>query len=206
VGTRLEQAGLTVEKCRDPGGTRTGDRIRGALLDHDLTDMDVRCEALLFMASRAQLLKEVIGPALKAGKAVLCDRFVSATCAYQVARRARLEDILDLARHAIGDTWLGLTVILDVAPNVGFERIARERGRASSAAGGDETSCASSVLDGMERRSRGFHERVRANSLAFPGRYRARLEVVDGSLPPDAVVDEVMDRLRRFTSAAAPGT
>ncbi len=71
----LEAAGLDVVTCRDPGGTEIGDRIRAVLLDHDLTHMDPTCETLLFMASRAQLLDEVIRPALAADKTVLCDRF-----------------------------------------------------------------------------------------------------------------------------------
>ena len=86
----LEQAGIDVESCRDPGGTEIGDRIRKVLLDYDLSTMNVSCEALLFMASRAQLIAERIRPALDAGKTVLCDRFVTSTCAYQGAAGYRV--------------------------------------------------------------------------------------------------------------------
>ncbi len=85
LARHLEDQGLNVVTCKDPGGTEIGDRIRHILLDFDLSEMDVCCETLLFMASRAQLVGEVIDPALKQNKVVLCDRFVSATCAYQGA-------------------------------------------------------------------------------------------------------------------------
>ncbi|MBI5865111.1 MAG: dTMP kinase, partial [Planctomycetes bacterium] len=71
--------------AKDPGGTTVGDRIRHVLLGYDLSEMDPRCETLLFMASRAQLVAEVVRPALAEGRTVVGDRFISATCAYQVA-------------------------------------------------------------------------------------------------------------------------
>ncbi len=191
VAQRLCSAGLTVQDCRDPGGTCIGDRIRGVLLDHDLSDMAVGCEVLLFMASRAQLLHEVIHPALKAGNVVLCDRFVSSTVAYQGACGARPEDILDLARHAIGDTWPDLTIVLDVRPDVGFDRISRDRTPPGAAAG-------EGLLDGMERRSRDFHETVRANFLELPAQYPTPVEIVDASVSLDEVVDAVLACLDRF--------
>lgn len=85
LAAAVAAAGGTVCRARDPGGTVIGDRIRHVLLDFDLSGMDKRCETLLFMASRAQLVTEVIRPALAAGQTVLCDRYISATCAYQGA-------------------------------------------------------------------------------------------------------------------------
>ena len=82
---RIEADGGACVLAKDPGGTLIGDRIRHVLLGYDLSEMNPRCETLLFMASRAQLVGEVIRPALDAGKTVLCDRFISATCAYQAA-------------------------------------------------------------------------------------------------------------------------
>ena len=80
---RVRAAGGGVTTCRDPGGTAIGDRIRSVLLDYDLSTMDVRCEAMLFMASRAQLIAEVVEPALDRNETVVCDRFITSTCAYQ---------------------------------------------------------------------------------------------------------------------------
>ncbi|MBN2445694.1 MAG: dTMP kinase, partial [Phycisphaerae bacterium] len=102
-GTQLErlsewinEAGGDCIRPRDPGGTVVGDRIRQVLLGYDLADMDATCETLLFMASRAQLVAEVIRPALAAGQTVICDRFISATCAYQVAAGFPREKVIAL--------------------------------------------------------------------------------------------------------------
>ena len=114
LARHLRDQGLDVVTCKDPGGTDIGDRIRHILLDYDLSEMDVQCEALLFMASRAQLVGQVIQPAIKQHKVVLCDRFVSATCAYQGAAGHDMQRIIDLAPYAIGKTWRDLTIVLDV--------------------------------------------------------------------------------------------
>ena len=131
-GTQIERLKLVVEQqqgqwvyAKDPGGTTIGDRIRHVLLGYDLSEMDPRCEALLFMASRAQLVAEVVRPALRAGRTVIGDRFISATCAYQVAAGFPREDVIALGRQAVGDTWPDLTIILDVPPELGFDRTGR---------------------------------------------------------------------------------
>lgn len=194
----LRAAGLTVTTCKDPGGTPVGDRIRSVLLDHDLTQMSVQCETLLFMASRAQLVREVVQPALKEDHVVLCDRFVSSTCAYQVAAGDDLATILELADYAIGVTWPAMTFILDVPVEVGFARIGRrisDRRQAQLAQAGDGTS----GLDAMERRPASFHEAVRANFLALPGRYPAPVEIIDAARPPEQIVEEILSHLQRLT-------
>ena len=119
-----EQGGEWVY-AKDPGGTLIGDRIRHVLLGYDLSEMDPHCEALLFMASRAQLVAEVVRPAVAAGKTVVGDRFISATCAYQVAAGFPREEVIALGRLAVGETWPDLTIVLDVPPEVGFERTKR---------------------------------------------------------------------------------
>src|SRR5262245_42126131 len=81
---RLETEGLTVVPVHDPGATRIGELIRRILLDPDNTDMAMRCEMLLYMAARSQLMSETIQPALADGKVVISDRFVSSTLAYQL--------------------------------------------------------------------------------------------------------------------------
>ena len=93
----LESRNLAAIRTRDPGGTVLGDRIRHVLLDFDLSRMDPSCEAFLFMASRAQLVREVIRPALAAGKTCLGDRYVSATCAYQGAAGYDPRRVVELA-------------------------------------------------------------------------------------------------------------
>jgi dTMP kinase len=199
VAGHLRTAGLPITTCKDPGGTAVGDRIRSVLLDHDLADMTVHCETLLFMASRAQLVRQVILPALRQGHVVLCDRFVSSTCAYQVAAGDDLATIIQLAQYAIGNTWPDLTLILDVPVEVGFARIGQRSTarRTAQLAQTDE----SAGLDAMERRPTAFHTAVRTNFLALPGRYPAPVEILDATQPLDPIVNQVLDKLQRL----APG-
>jgi dTMP kinase len=197
---QLAAASLPVTLCKDPGGTTVGDRIRGVLLDHDLTTMTVQCETLLFMASRAQLVREVIRPALEAGHVVLCDRFVSSTCAYQVAAGDDFATIIELAKYAVGKTWPDLTLILDVPVETGFGRIGRRIDGRRQMQLAQTTGGAQTDLDAMERRPVSFHAAVRANFLALPGRYPTTVEIVDATRPADEVVDDVMGHLRRLAS------
>jgi len=199
LAQRLTEVGVPVVQCKDPGGTKVGDRIRSVLLDFDLSSMDMRCETFLFMASRAQLVAEIIRPALAAGKLVLCDRFISATCAYQVAAGYDFDAILSLGRHAVGTTWPALTFVLDVPPDVGSKRL---HGR--HAVGGalslqvDALLAPAKHLDAMERRPRSFHDQVRANFLALPGKYPAPVEIVDATAPVEQVLEALWERLERL--------
>lgn len=187
LARKLMGEGLPVVCTRDPGGTAVGDQIREILLHKNLlTAMDVRCETLLFMASRAQLVGEVIGPALRELKIVVCDRFISATCAYQGAAGYDLRKIIELGRFAVGDLWPQLTLVLDVPADEGLKRAGRRQGQAVGAR-----------HDAMEARPIDFHRRVREIFLKLPGVYPGRVEVVDGGGSPDDVHQRVMEVLRR---------
>jgi dTMP kinase len=187
--------------AKDPGGTAIGDRIRHILLGYDLSEMDPHCEALLFMASRAQLVAEVVRPAVAAGKTVVGDRFISATCAYQVAAGFPRDDVIALGRLAVGPTWPDLTIVLDVPPEVGFERTGRspqQTGRRSRSANSDQLNMfADAQVDAMERRPLEFHRRVRENFRDLPSCYPAPVEVIDGSAGPDAVFAAIQEALER---------
>ncbi len=202
LAQRLTQEGLDVVCCRDPGGTEIGDRIRSVLLDYDLDRMDVRCETLLFMASRAQLVGEVIRPALEAGKVVLCDRFVSSTCAYQGAAGFDPHKVLDLAWHAVGNLWPWMTVILDVDTDVAFARIGRPAGRLkpSYREAGQSALFSDAVHDAMESRSPEYHRQVRENFLALPNYYPARVVRVDAASEPRAVHERILEVLTRHAA------
>lgn len=216
-GTQLDrlQAWLTAAggdclRARDPGGTEISDRIRHVLLDFDLSAMDPRCEALLFMASRAQLVGEVIRPALAAGRTVLCDRFISATCAYQVAAGFPRDEVLALGRLAVGDTWPHLTLVLDLPPEVGFQRTGRKpqrtggrgriggRGRTTNA--GQVPLFEGSTADAMERRPLAYHRRVRELFRELPGVYPAPVAVINADRDPDAVFRDVQEAVRHAFS------
>ncbi|MCO6436113.1 MAG: dTMP kinase [Phycisphaerae bacterium] len=169
--------------CRDPGGTAIGDRIRSVLLDFDLSTMNVNCEALLFMASRAQLVAEVIRPALEAGHAVLCDRFVTSTCAYQGAAGYDPRRVVELARFAIDDCWPDVTVVLDVDVEQGFERIGRKKehaGKNRQKDAGQSLLIPGAKPDAMEARSLEYHRKVRQMFLEVGSYYPRPVVVVDG--------------------------
>ena len=207
-GTQLERLaawvaaeGGTCIRARDPGGTVIGDRIRHVLLGYDLSDMDPNCEALLFMASRAQLVAEVVRPALDAGQTVVCDRFISATCAYQVAAGFPRQEVLELGRHAVGDTWPDLTLVLDLPAEVGFERTGRKPHQTGKRRRGQDLGQTSlfegSTPDAMERRPLEFHRRVRELFRELPQVYPAPAVVIDADRDADAVTTDVQEAIRR---------
>ena len=202
LANALRAAGLEVVTCRDPGGTTIGDRIRSVLLDHDLADMAPACEALLFMASRAQLVHEVIEPALAAGSVVLCDRFVSATCAYQGAIGYPPDRVIELARFAIGDRWPDLTLVFDVDVETGFARIGRKphhagKHRRKHAGQANLFDTGDSAPDAMEARSVSYHRQVRALFHQLPDYYPTPVAIVDAGDDPDAVHAQVGECLAR---------
>ncbi len=197
----LDSVGIEFIRTRDPGGTKIGDRIRHVLLDYDLSEMDVRCETLLFMASRAQLVRDVINPALKDGVTVLGDRYVSATCAYQGAAGYDPKSVIDLAKFAIGDVWPHLTMVLDMPPKEAFKRTNRKSPAQRKSAGAEgQTMLFHDVhTDAMESRPIEFHQRVRELFLELPKLYPAPVAIVDG----EGTVDEVHARILEALAHAA---
>ena len=168
----MSQQGVKVLAVRDPGGTAIGEKIRRILLDERNGAMSVRCEALLYMASRAQLYHEQIATALQEQQCVICDRWVSSTYAYQaVAGGVGSETVLQLAETGLERCWPDLTVIIDLASSIGLGRL-------------------SGAPDRMEQKKPEFHERVREafRELAFG---RSDFRVVDGS----GTIEQVHGRL-----------
>ena len=183
--TDLTTNGAEVVRAVDPGGTSVGAKIRQILLSgKDLETMDPRCETLLFMASRAQLVTEVIQPAVKAGHVVLCDRFISATMAYQGAVGVDPRQVCDLGRFAVGSTWPDLTIVLDVPAEVGLMRAGR---LAAQTHGGEP--------DAMERRSLEFHGRVADTFRRLTDLYPAPVVLVDASGSQDQVYRAVLEAI-----------
>ncbi len=196
----LAAQGVDVVRGIDPGGTEIGDRIRAVLLKHDLSKMDVRCETLLFMASRAQLVGEVVEPALKTGKVVLCDRFISATCAYQGAAGYDIARIIQLGSFAVGQTWPDLTFIIDVPVEEGFRRTGRKAhhaGQRRKSDGRQGLLLDDIQPDAMEARPIDYHRKVRELFLHLPAEYPGRVEVIDGTRSPEEVNTSIMELLTR---------
>jgi dTMP kinase len=175
------RSGLTVCEVREPGGTSISEQIRRVLLDPDNHDMSLRCEMMLYMASRAQLVEQTIVPALERGELVLADRFISSTLAYQgTAGGMTREEILAVGRVAVGPHWPDLTVIFDVD-----ERIAATR--------------LNPLLDRMERKGVEFHRRVRQGFLAQAEAQPEQYLVIDGTREADAVTRAMMEGIgQRF--------
>jgi len=175
-------AGLDVCEVREPGGTPIGEKIRDILLDPENHDMSLRCEMLLYMASRAQLMEQQIRPALDDGRLVLADRFISSTLAYQgTAGGMGQDEILAVGHVAIGAIWPHLTVIFDVDEVTAATRL-------------------NPLLDRMEQKGAAFHARVRQGYLAQARASPETYLVVDASASEDDVYAELVtgvhDRLR----------
>jgi dTMP kinase len=170
--------GLTVCDVRDPGGTPIGERIRQMLLSHASAEMTPVCETMLYMASRAQLVSQVIRPAIARGNLVLADRFVPSTLAYQGAAGGVTEaDIRAAAQVATGGLKPDLVVVFDVDEDTAAHRL-------------------SPLLDRMEAKGREFHRRVRAGYLAQAKADREGYLVIDASGDVDAVWESLLTGLR----------
>ncbi len=170
----LREQGRMVTECADPGGTELGQVLRSLLLDHR-QNLSLTSEALLFMASRAQLVAEVIRPALETGRTVVSDRFLLANVAYQgYGGGFNPAKLLELGRWATGGLEPDLTYVLDVP-------LAAVRGRRKAEA------------DRMESRDDAYHGRVRAGFLAEAAQRPDRIVVVDATQP----VNHVQEIIRR---------
>ncbi len=178
---QLQAAGHSVIATREPGGTALGEAIRH-LLQHDAggESMVTEAELFLFMASRAQLVRQVIAPALADGVCVVCDRFADSTTAYQgYARGGDVEKILVLNDLAVGSLMPDLTILLDLDVKVGFERLHHRNARQGV------------EKDRIEREALAFHERVRAGYLELARRWPQRIRVVDAARTEDAVQADI---------------
>jgi len=180
----LRENGIDVVKTHDPGGTKIGDQIRQLLKYGAKGRMDVHTETMLFMASRAQLVAEVIRPALEKGKTVLSDRFISATCAYQGSGGYPIEKIIELGKFAIEDVWPHLTIIIDVSAEEGRERTGQKRYQKSKTNHKDSNQnylFESVTPDRFDSRTLDYHRKVRTWFLRLGKKYPGIVKVVNGS-------------------------
>jgi len=175
----LVRRGHRVRSTREPGGTRLGERLRAILLEAGggaEARVDPRADALLFNAARAQLVSEVMEPALEAGEVVICARFTDSTLAYQgFGAGLPIDELRAIAALATGGLAPDRTILLDVPPEVGLRRktdASRNRFEASF--------------------DLAFHERVRAGFLELARQEPARFRVVDSNRRLDVVAPEVI--------------
>lgn len=173
----LEEQGTKVIVIREPGATSIGEKIRSILLDNANCGMSAETEVLLYEAARAQIVNEVIRPALREGKVVICDRFYDSSVAYQgYARGLSLESIDSLNRFATGGLEPDLTYLLDLPAEAAWERMNIREGS----------------HDRLEIEGLGFMNKVRAGYLELAGNH-ARIITLD-AMSPATVLAEYIDR------------
>lgn len=175
----LEERGYRVHSFAEPGGTRISEAIRGILLHPDHTEMTARCEVLLFLASRAQLVRQSIQPALDAGDVVVCDRYTDSTLAYQsVSTGMSLTELRAMNDFATGGLIPHLTILLDLNVEAGLQRQGR--------------------WNRMEQRGLEYHERVRAVYLQLAEICPRRIHTLSASGSTAAVQAEIWNTLEAF--------
>jgi dTMP kinase len=175
VIARLRQEGFVIEETREPGGTPIAEQIRQVILNKENTKLDPRAEALLLAASRRQNLVEKIWPALKAGKIVICDRFIDSSLAYQGgARGLGIEPVLNINLFATESSYPQLTLLFDIPPELGLKRIAANANR---------------EINRLDLEQLSFHQKVRDTYLTLAKRFKDRFIIIDASLPLATVID-----------------
>ena len=173
----LEERGYDVILTREPGGTPISEKIRSIILDKENSEMDDMTEALLYAAARAQLVSQVIRPALEAGKVVICDRFVDSSIAYQAYARGLGDSVKTINGFAVGDCMPDLTILLKVNPQVGSSRIGdRERDR-------------------IELASRVFHKKVYEGYLQLEKLYPDRIVGIDAADTIENIAGIISERI-----------
>lgn len=175
VYKRLIDEGYSLVKTREPGGTPISEQIRNVILDKGNTAMDGRTEALLYAASRRQHLVEKIWPSLNEGKLVFCDRYLDSSLAYQgFARGLGIEEVLNINLFATENTFPDLTLLFNLDPKIGLERISKDKGR---------------EVNRLDLEKLSFHQKVHQGYLLLAKRYPERIKVIDASLPLEQVAE-----------------
>lgn len=185
LANKIAEAGCRTVLTREPGGTGLGDVIRGIVLPASSVPISPRSEALLYCASRAQLVDEVVRPALEEGQVVISDRYSFSTIAYQGYGRGLDVRMLTAAtRFSTSGLKPDLCILLDLSPRVGLER---KRG-AFLAGGVDE-------WNRFEQEEVAFHQRVRNGYLQLARSDPARWVVLDATLPFDTLQDRITEEV-----------
>ena len=183
---RLEARGIEIIYTREPGGTKLGEAIRGVLQYNAAGEAPCpESEVLLFEASRAQLVRQVILPALERGAWVVCDRFFDSTTAYQGFGRGFPVELMEtINRFAVGEAVPDMTILLNVNVSLGMQRCAkRQAGQAMK-------------YDRIESEALEFHERVRQGYLELARRYPERFRQVDAMRHAEPIADDVWRLVR----------
>ena len=185
---RLGELGIEAMYTREPGGTALGEEIRNILQHNQAGEAPCeRAELLLFEASRNQLVEKVIRPALEKGTWVICDRFMDSTTAYQgYGRGLPVDEVKAIHAFTINGVSPDLTLLLDLAVETGFDRIAQRFLELGESA------------DRFEQEERSFHERVRQGYLKLAEEEPDRFRIVDASQDPETVSSSIWAAIQKL--------
>ena len=174
---KFEELNISYITTREPGGIRIAEDIRKIILDVNNTEMTKECEALLYAASRMQHLSQKVIPAINEGKVVLCDRFLDSSLVYQgYARGIGIEKILKINSFAL-DYLPGLTLFIDVTPEVALKRLAGRSGK----------------VDRLDLEGKKFHEDVYNGYLEIAKMYPDRIVRINGNNTVDEVIKDCLE-------------
>jgi dTMP kinase len=184
LAARLQKLKRDVVTVREPGGTEIGEQIRNIIVHNSRGDeMCAETELLLFSAARAQLVREIIAPALVRGTIVLCDRFLDSSTVYQgIGRNLALDPVHQINRFAVGTVMPDLTIVIDVPTEVSLARIQQR---------------ASDVPDRMERENIDFYKKVRDGYLVLAKGMPERFTVVDGTKSEEVIRTRIWEAIKR---------
>lgn len=193
----LKTIGYEVITTREPGGTLLGKSIREWLLHHEENiPLSSQAELMLFLADRSQHIAEVIAPALKAGKIVICDRFNDSTIAYQgYARGLNISKVENLCKLVCSGTLPNLTFLLDIDPIIGLERTRNTH----------KESAENGSVDKIEAENLEFHQRVRKGLHEIAFNDPERVQILDATSPQELIYIQAMEIiLKRLSQKDSP--
>lgn len=181
----LEKKGYDIIITREPGGTVISEAIRSIILNKDYQEMSHMTELLLYASARAQLVNQVIKPALAEGKAVICDRFVESSAVYQgIGRGLGVSTVYEVNNYALGEVKPELTIFMDLDAEEGIKRKENQ-----------------TELDRMESEDLSFHERVVEGYRQLAQLYPERIFPVDATLPINEIHSIIVEEVeKRFFS------
>lgn len=182
----LEDKGYDIVITREPGGTKISEAIREIILNTEYQEMSHMTELLLYAAARAQLVNQVIKPALEEGKAVICDRFVESSAVYQgIGRGLGVDTVYKVNNYALGGIVPMLTIFMDLDAEDGIKRKKNQ-----------------TALDRMEMEDLSFHKRVVEGYRQLAQLYPERIYPVDALLPVDTIHTMIVEEVEKRMSMA----
>ncbi|KWZ92422.1 MAG: dTMP kinase [Anaerococcus vaginalis] len=182
VYKKLLQDGYDIYKFREPGGTEISEKIREIILDNENIKMSSRCEALLYAASRAQLVEEKLRPLLEKGSIILCDRFVMSSMLYQgIGRGLGIDEVKNINDFAIGEIRADLTLFLNIDYKTAIDRKRRNF-----------------VSDRLENEDDSFHKKTYDGYIDLSRKFKDEIISIDANKDVETVVNNCLDVIKTY--------